>query len=599
MRAIMVMFDSLNRHMLPNYGCDWTKAPNFKRLAQKTVSFDNCYAGSLPCMPARRELHTGRYNFLHRSWGPIEPFDDSMPELLKRNGIYTHLVSDHQHYWEDGGCTYHTRYSSWEISRGQEGDPWKGRVNYKSKEDSPFFWSRMVKNAPGQNILKQDEINRTYLEDEKDMPQAVTFKNGIDFIKANSGQDNWFLQIETFDPHEPFLAPARFRELYPDDYDGIEFDWPPYGPVMEDEATVAHGKNRYGALLSMCDHYLGKVLDLMDECGLWEDTMLIVNTDHGYLLGEHGWWSKSVMPTYNEIAHIPFFIYDPRLKIAGEKRQALVQTIDIAPTLLDFFKVAIPEAMEGRPLKDTVASDKKIRDHALFGYHGGHVNITDGHHVYMRAPVSNANRPLYEYTLMPTHMRSMFAPGELREIEIAGPFGFSNGAKMMRIEVKAESFNQPAFFGSKLFDIDSDPDQLSEIENLDVELKMIEAIRLKMIINEAPDEQFVRLGIPKDRPLTGEELKSQKEKTIREQKMAGLESFDFCHSSFNMVTCLLNLVEPGKRANLIGDFKVQLANKGTGIVKDKDVYELLGNMELTNDQYAMYKYFVSVASRTK
>ena len=79
MKAIMLMFDSLNRAMLPPYGCQWTHAPNFWRLAEKTVTFDRSYAGSLPCMPARRELHTGRYNFLHRSWGPIEPCDDSMP----------------------------------------------------------------------------------------------------------------------------------------------------------------------------------------------------------------------------------------------------------------------------------------------------------------------------------------------------------------------------------------------------------------------------------------------------------------------------------------------------------------------------------------
>jgi arylsulfatase A-like enzyme len=63
------------------------KAPNFERLGEKTVTFDSSYVGSLPCMPARRELHTGRYNFLHRSWGTMEPFDDSMPEILKMNGI--------------------------------------------------------------------------------------------------------------------------------------------------------------------------------------------------------------------------------------------------------------------------------------------------------------------------------------------------------------------------------------------------------------------------------------------------------------------------------------------------------------------------------
>ena len=102
MKAIMLMFDSLNRHMLEPYGCKWTSTPNFRRLAEHTAVFDTCYVGSLPCMPARRELQTGRYNFLHRSWGPIEPYDICMPELLSRRGIYTHLISDHGHYWEDG-----------------------------------------------------------------------------------------------------------------------------------------------------------------------------------------------------------------------------------------------------------------------------------------------------------------------------------------------------------------------------------------------------------------------------------------------------------------------------------------------------------------
>lgn len=599
MKAVMVMFDSLNRHMLPNYGCDWIKAPNFQRLAAKTVSFDNCYAGSLPCMPARRELHTGRYNFLHRSWGPIEPFDESMPELLKRNGIYTHLVSDHQHYWEDGGCTYHTRYSSWEISRGQEGDPWKGRVNYQSQKESPFFWNNMAKKASGQNILKQDEINRIYLQDENQMPQAVTFKNGLDFISANHQEDNWFLQIETFDPHEPFFAPQKYRDLYPDDYQGVEFDWPPYGPVGEDETTVAHGKRQYSALLSMCDHYLGKVLDLMDSYNMWEDTMLIVNTDHGYLLGEHGWWSKSVMPTYNEIARIPFFIYDPRVKLANVNRQALVQTIDIAPTLLDFFKVAIPDSMEGRPLLKTIVSDQKIRDYALFGYHGSHVNITDGHHLYMRAPATKANKPLYEYTLMPTHMRSMFAPHELSEIEVVGPFGFSNRAKMMRLPVKAASFNNPAFFGSKLFNLDVDPNQLEEIDDVTVELAMIEAIRQKMLDNEAPDEQYVRLGIPKEKPLELRELRNQKERLLQEQSFNGLNDYEFDQSSYNMLTTLLNLVEPDLQAGLIESLKKKLMQKRQRQVKPSDVYELIASLEKSADQMAMYQYFVSVASRIK
>ena len=112
MKAIMVMFDSLNRIMLPPYGGLDIVAPNFQRLAEHAATFDNFYAGSLPCMPARREIHTGRYNFLHRGWGPIELYDDSMPELLKQNGVYTHPVTDHWHYWEQGGSDYQTKYLS-------------------------------------------------------------------------------------------------------------------------------------------------------------------------------------------------------------------------------------------------------------------------------------------------------------------------------------------------------------------------------------------------------------------------------------------------------------------------------------------------------
>lgn len=66
MKCIMVMFDSLNRHMISPYGCDWTHTPNFARLAKKTVTFDKSYVCSMPCMPARRDLHTGRPSFIHR-----------------------------------------------------------------------------------------------------------------------------------------------------------------------------------------------------------------------------------------------------------------------------------------------------------------------------------------------------------------------------------------------------------------------------------------------------------------------------------------------------------------------------------------------------
>lgn len=107
--------------------------------------------------------------------------------------------------------------------------------------------------------------------------------------------------------------------------------------MQESDEAVEHIRCRYRSLVSMCDRNLGRILDLMDEHDLWRDTMLIVGTDHGFLLGEHGWWAKNQMPYYNEVANNPLFIWDPRSGVKGERRQALVQMIDWAPTLYDFF----------------------------------------------------------------------------------------------------------------------------------------------------------------------------------------------------------------------------------------------------------------------
>lgn len=489
MKAIMVMFDSLNRHMLEPYGCDWVHTPNFKRLAERAVTFDSSYVASMPCMPARREIHTGRNNFLHRSWSPLEPYDDSMPELLKNNGIYTHLVSDHYHYWEDGGCTYHTRYNTWEIVRGQEGDPWKGEV--KDPEIPPHVGGR-------KNVLwRQDWVNRKYIGEGKTHPQTGTFDLGIEFIRTNKDQDDWFLQIEEFDPHEPFFTHKKYKELYPHEYNDKHFDWPNYKRRDETEEQTRHVRYEYAALVSMCDESLGRILDLMDEYDMWKDTMLIVNTDHGFLLGEHDWWAKCVQPFYNENAHTPLFIWDPRTGIKGERRNSLVQTIDIAPTVLDYFGVPVPTDMQGKPLKDVIISDKPIREAGIFGIHGGHVNCTDGRYVYMRAPVSKDNQPLCNYTLMPTHMRNRFSIKELKTTELAGPFSFTKGCKVMKIHsygIPELDFN-PYDFGTMLFDLWSDPKQEHPIDDPSAEKRMIKLLVQCMKESDAPEDQYDRLGL--------------------------------------------------------------------------------------------------------
>lgn len=483
MRAIVLMFDSLNRHMLPPYADTFVDAPNFARLAERAVTFDSFYAGSLPCMPARRELHTGRYNFLHRSWGPLEPFDDSMPQMLKEAGVHTHLVSDHQHYWEDGGGTYHTRYSTWEFFRGQEGDPWKAVVDEPGDASFPA------------GMHRQDRINRRYMTTEADHTQTRTVDAGIEFLETNSGADRWMLQIELFDPHEPFFSPPAYKERYPHDYDGPEFDWPSYVKVVEPEAQVEHARAEYAALVSMCDHSLGRVLDFMDEHDMWQDTMLLVNTDHGFLLGEHGWWAKAIQPWFNELVHLPMFLWDPRTGGRDTRRAELSQTIDIAPTLLKFFGLEPTPDMQGRDLALQVAEPRRG---VLFGHHGAHVNVTDGRYVYMRSAATFDNEPLQEFTLMPTHMRSRFAPRELVGWEQAPPFSFTKGVPVMALSARHAFAINSWEHGTLLWDLQEDPRQESPLVDDEIELRMLALLVDLLHESDAPASQYERLGLPLD-----------------------------------------------------------------------------------------------------
>lgn len=488
MKAITIMYDSLNRNYLPCYGDTKSITPNFQRLAEKTVVFDKFYVGSLPCIPARRELHTGRYNFMHRCWGPLEPFDDSMPVILGEHGIYSHCVTDHAHYWQEGGSTYHTKFSTCEMIRGQEGDFWNGSVDgFEENLD----------------LHRQDAVNRKRMQGEENHPHCKTFQAGMRFLEENYDQDNWYLHIEYFDPHEPYFVPDEYKKLYTDQ--DAEFDWPFYGEVGEDSEEVRQARLNYRAVLSMMDKYLGKVLDFMDEHDMWKDTMLIVNTDHGYLLGEHGFFGKNYMPNYEQIVHTPFFLHAPGSGMDGGRCGQLAQTIDIAPTILDYFNIEKPKDMLGNSLFPAMLEQKQIHDYILFGYFGKHVNITDGRYVYMRSGRSGEEGLLNNYTLVPLHMFTPFSVEELAKTdrELTDDFSFTKGAPLMKIPASGSTspnnscylYEEHMKYGDLLFDLETDPDQKHPIEDEEVKARLIGAMKDLMKENEAPPELYERIGL--------------------------------------------------------------------------------------------------------
>jgi arylsulfatase A-like enzyme len=488
LKAIVILLDTLNRRILESYNRNtWVKTPNISRLAEKSIVFDQHWSGSLPCMPARRDILTGRLDFLERGWGGLEPFDVTLTQKLREGHVFSHLVTDHYHYFGTGGENYCQSFDTWDLHRGQESDPWISRVQAPKAEELIYGQSR-----------PQYEKNRTAIHVETDYPGPRTMQAACKWLEDNQGANQFFLMVEAFDPHEPFDTPQSYLDLYEDDYIGPRYTWPKYGRVAEPPEAALHIQKRYAAKLTMIDHWLGKLLDKMDEQNLWEDTLVIFTTDHGFLLGEHEMTGKNVMHVYNEISHLPLMIHMPGVHSDGRRLAALTQNIDIMPTLLDYYGLDIPATVRGKSLLALIRGEREhLRDYALYGVFGMTVNITDGSFTYLRAPVREDNTPSYVYTAMPTRFRGYHGVGNPECIEIGRYLSYTN-YPVFRFPASQPGI--PALFveyahESQLYDIESDYDQLAPIEDENLIATYVRLLVEALKEAHAPAEQYERLGL--------------------------------------------------------------------------------------------------------
>jgi arylsulfatase A-like enzyme len=347
----------------------------------------------------------------------------------------------------------------------------------------------------------QNMINREFIREEQDFPSVKCFEHAFEFLDRNREADGWLMHLELFDPHEPFTAPERFKKPFDTGWKGPIRDWPRYGRVDELTAECEELRANYYALMAFCDHQLGTLLDYFDQHDLWKDTALLLTTDHGFLLGEHDFWAKNRMNLYEEIVHIPMLAHDPRRPRGGERVSELTQAIDIAPSILDLFGVPVPPEMEGHNILPAQGPMPK-RDGAIFGYFGGAVNVTDGRYTYHRFPADLRHQEVYQYTVMPTHIYSLFTPEELAQASLSEAFAFTKGSKLLRVPVIARSpmynnYGPGAFIenDTRLYDLATDPGQDKPIRDPAQEQRMLALMARLMAEDDAPPEAFRRLEI--------------------------------------------------------------------------------------------------------
>lgn len=508
MKTIFILADSTNRRFLRMYGSEHPAyTPNLDRLAARGTVFEQHWCGSAPCMPARRDIMTGRLNFLEKPWGGIEPFDQTLPALLRTRNVFTHMVTDHYLYLHVGGENYWNDFTSNEIIRGQEFDS----IHMLACPEGIPTQTR----PEGYKGIYSQEHDETYsrFASEDEYPSPVTMTHAAEWLERNADADNFMLWVEGFDPHEPFDVPQKYIDLYRDDdgddYEGQPCYWPEYRKNMFTDQETRHLNVRYKALLTMTDHYIGKIFDVLDKHDMWDDTMVIFTTDHGYMLGEHGYMAKNYMPAYNEVFHIPLVIWHP--KAAVRRVCGLTQNIDLFPTILEQYQVDMGQLhypIHGKSLMPALTGQTDaVHDGVIYGYFGKSVNYTDGKYVYMRAAKDEENRPLYVYAAMPTTLRQYFGVGCIRP-EDYGKIEFGRlpytdypvykiPAEIIDFKNPSQEYHRRAAQNAQscLYDLERDYAQEHPVCDTALEETYIARLKACMQACQAPEEQYTRLGI--------------------------------------------------------------------------------------------------------
>lgn len=501
--VVLVLLDSLNRHLLGCYGGREFATPNIDRLAGRSMRFDRHYVGSLPCMPARHDILCGALDFLWRPWGSVEIWEDAITAHLRAAGVVSQLITDHPHLFETGGENYHVDFTAWDYQRGHEGDAWKTRPD-PSWAGAPSF---------GRGHMPYDN-SRGWFRVEADFPGPRTLEAGARWLDENAGaHDRFFLMIDEFDPHEPFDTPEPYASLYDPDWQGPHLIWPPYvvGGLAKGVITQRQGRQiraSYGAKLTMIDAWLGRILDLMDRKNLWDDTLVILCTDHGHYLGERDIWGKPAAPLFQTIAHIPLLMAAPG--VSPGACGALTTSVDLFATLKDVFAIGeTRQAAHGVSLIPLLTGERmEVRDHVLAGVWGREVHLIERDAKYVRAP-TGANAPLAVYSnrwsTMPTHVLSrqqeMPLPDDRAVLDRMPGSAVPVLRQVWEAGDKVPFWAARRFTGHHLFDLAADAAEAVNLAGSPAELGAAHRLAAALAEVGAPSVQFQRLGLSHPDPV--------------------------------------------------------------------------------------------------
>ena len=395
---VLMIFDSLRKDCMGAYGSPpWGKVqtPHFDALARESLVLTSAFPESLPTLPTRRAIYTGQrvYPFHNGDfrlkgdfagapgWGPIREEQHTLAEILREAGYRTGLIADVYHMFKPSK-NFWRGFDQWMFLRGQETDPYRSGPRLTEKE-LEYWLPREMPSPRGGGDRARDEFVQQCIMNyygrakEEDYFAPRVLKEAALWLEQNRDTARFFLTIESFDPHEPWLPPRHYREMYLQDK-GHEQVISAYADVSGlSDSLLARTRANYSGEVTMCDRWFGYFVESMRVLGLLDNTMVIFTSDHGHSIGDRDYMGKRGYPSSPEVYDVPLMIRFPKAEHAGRTSDMFVQHHDITAAILEAAGVESPEPIDGIPfVEDAILGGPGRRDHVTVGWGSAPTVIT-------------------------------------------------------------------------------------------------------------------------------------------------------------------------------------------------------------------------------
>jgi arylsulfatase A-like enzyme len=351
--VVVIVSDTFRRDHTGAYGNPAIHTPNLDGFARSGVVFDNHVISSFPTMPARADILTGTFSYTFMGWEPLPSYLPTLPGLLSKVGYLTMGIVDTPFFIRNG-YGYDRGFDDFIWIRGQGDD-----TRPHERSDYRLTWISESDRLVARTITAAEEwLERHYKEE-------------------------FFLYVDTWDPHEPWDAPEYYTSLYLSEYEGRQL-YPSYkkweaAGLSQDDVALAHAT--YCGEVTMVDFWIGRLLTKLDVLGLRDNTFVFFVSDHGFYFGEHGYFGKAEWfhdaqaaitegtvvpawlpeswlltvgwsPLYQELTRVPLIVRGPGL--GPGRRSALTTAPDLAPTILELTGIERPATMQGESFLDVI-----------------------------------------------------------------------------------------------------------------------------------------------------------------------------------------------------------------------------------------------------